>query len=294
MSLRTSFARSVPGPLRKVVRMAEHYVRRFREWGQCLREMRGASGRDTLILWASALAAPVTALIRLDGFEPPVLLADVAVRVPGTGEFHLRRGTDDIIHVLNAREPHVRRVLEEWLRPGDVFVDAGANIGYFSMIARARVGASGWVIAVEMMPQTAARLRLHGEINAADLTLVENALSDKEGDTVTATSSAQKFGQASISIGESDARTISIAVKTVTLEGVLSGVEHVRLVKMDLEGAEFLALSGAGAALDRIDAIVFENNSNDPRITDLLASRGFAVSGLSGHDYLAQRVPISK
>ena len=295
MSLRTSLARSVPAPLRKAVRMAEHYARRHREWVQILGEMRGATKRDSALLWASALACPVTALTRLDGFEPPVLLGDIAVHCVGTGTFYPRKGTDDIIHILNAREPHVRSALEDWLRPGDVFVDAGANIGYFSIIAARVVGVHGRVIAVEMMPQTAARLRLHTEANAAGtVTIIENALSDRAGDTVTATRSPQKHGQASITIGNSSDRTISVTVKTVTLEAVLTDIPRVRLIKMDLEGAEFLALSGAGAALDRIDAIVFENNSEDSRIPDLLASRGFTVSGLSGHDYLAQRVPISK
>ncbi len=61
-------------------------------------------------------------------------------------------------------------------------------------------------------------------------------------------------------------------------------------MKMDLEGAEALALAGAYGALDRIDAIVFENNARDPRIARLLGARGFTIRELDHPDYIAERV----
>ncbi|MBO0835121.1 MAG: hypothetical protein J2P28_06320, partial [Actinobacteria bacterium] len=53
--------------------------------------------------------------------------------------------------MLERREyqPHVRRVFEHYCEPGMTVVDAGANIGYFSLLASRAVGARGRVIAIE-------------------------------------------------------------------------------------------------------------------------------------------------
>lgn len=294
VSIRASLAARTPGFVRKSVRMAEHYARRHLEWAHVLREMRGLTVRDRLVIGGSALLAPLTSLRRLDGFEPPLPLADIMVDAKGVGRFALRSGTDDIIHVLSAREPAVRKVIEDYLQPGDVFIDAGANIGFFSVMAQQQVGPSGQVIAFEMMPQTADRLRQHFAMNALpSARIIENALSDTDGDVVIATSSASKFGQASISAefsGDS-ARTIRHEVKTVTLDSALADIGAIALIKMDLEGAEYGALQGAHAVLQRTAAIVFENNADDRRIPDLLTNMGFIVEDLDGKDYLARRMP---
>jgi FkbM family methyltransferase len=252
--------------------------------------MRGATARDTQVLWTSALIAPFTALRKLDGFEPPMLLADVDVEVTGVGRFRLRGGTDDIITILPSREPHVREVVESYLRPGDTFVDAGANLGFYSVVARARVGPEGRIFAVEMMPETAAVLReqlARNEIHNA--TVVQRALSDGSGAEITATAHAYKHGQASIVRQVQPEGGRIEHVRTIRLDEVLSNVEEIALIKMDLEGAEYRALRGTEGVLDRVRSIIFENNSNDTRIDDLLAAAGFRVSHLSGHDYLAVR-----
>ena len=293
LSFRARMAAHTPSFVRKTVRMAEHYARRHVEWFNVLREMRGLLLRDKMVLGGSALLAPITSLRRLDGFEPPLPLADIHVEAKGVGRFAVRHGTDDIIHVLSAREPAVRKAIEDNLTRGDIFIDAGANIGFFSVLAQNLVGPRGAVIAFEMMPQTAAQLHHHFAINALpSARIIENALSDKDGETLVATSSASKFGQASIAQAFSDdaTRTIRHEVKTVTLDTALADVGDIALIKMDLEGAEFGALSGATKVLQRTRAIIFENNAEDRRIPDLLAAAGFEVEHLDGSDYLARRI----
>ncbi|MXO91354.1 FkbM family methyltransferase [Pontixanthobacter aquaemixtae] len=228
----------------------------------------------------------------MDGFEPPHLLGDLSAKIRGVGQFALRAGTDDIIHVLSARERAVRNVLEQRLRPGDVFVDAGANIGFFSVIASNLVGESGQVIAFEMMPETAARLRHHFAINdLPSAKIFERALFDKDGETITATSSAQKFGQASVSpeFQAEPGRTIRHDVPTVRLDTALADIGDIALMKMDLEGAELGALLGAKDVLARCAAVIFENNSKDERVVGLLRSAGFSIRHLGGREHLAYR-----
>lgn len=292
MSFRQKIAARTPTFVRKGVRMAEHYAHRHVEWSQVLREMSGVSARDKLILGASALAAPFTSLRRLDGFEPPLPFADLTINTKGVGQFSIRAGTDDITHVLSAREHAVREVLEENLQPGDTFIDAGANIGFFSVVAHNLVGYRGQIIAFEMMPETAKRLRQHFTVNGlSSARIVEKALFDKDGDTITATSSSQKFGQASISeeFQNEPERTIHHTVETVRLDTALSDIGDIKLMKMDLEGAELGALNGAMKVLGRTQAIIFENNSKDQRVEELLSQLGFSIRYLGGREYLASR-----
>lgn len=285
--IRSRIAANTPGFVRKAVRMAEHYGRRQVEWLQVLREMRGASPADRATLYGSALLAPLTALPRLDGFAPPRLLRDAQL-VAGGLQFRIRRGTDDIIHILAAREPQVCGAIDKLLREGDVFVDAGANIGFYSLIGSRKVGPAGRVYAVEMVPLTLAQLRDHLALNAAgNVTVIDRALADRDDQSMRVHIPPGKFGQASILDG--DSTTAAGEVLTITLDRALAGSGPIRLIKMDLEGAEFMALSGATQVLGRTHAVIYESNSRDPRIAALLEGMGFAVQPIGGHDYLAIR-----
>ncbi len=81
-------------------------------------------------------------------------------------------------------EPYETELLLSLLRPGGVFVDVGANIGYFSVLAAARVGATGVVVAVEPDPDNCRLLRRSLAHNALErqVQVVEGALSDREGE----------------------------------------------------------------------------------------------------------------
>ena len=275
--------------------MFEHYWRRLIVWTQVVLQMRGITARDHILLITSAACAPFTSLARLDGFSSPHLLGDIDIEVADIGQFSLRAGTDDIIHVLKAREPKVLSAIVRLLREGDCFVDAGANIGFYSVIANRIVGPLGMVVAFEMMPPTATRLRETLRRNAAsNVKIVEKALSERDGGTVVAKSAPDKFGQASIVAGPNDGtRTVQYNVQTITLDTELFDVGPIRLIKMDLEGAEYLALCGANAVLARTEYILLESNSRDGRIFKLLEAAGFSIEVLDGYDYLATRSGIN-
>src|SRR6185436_6075060 len=50
---------------------------------------------------------------------------------------------------MGAFEPKETALATRWLRPGMTFVDVGANVGYFTLLAASRVGPSGRVHAIE-------------------------------------------------------------------------------------------------------------------------------------------------
>src|SRR6185312_15602233 len=62
-------------------------------------------------------------------------------------------------------EPDISRLIASCLQPGDTFIDIGANIGYFSLMAAKLVGPAGQVYAIEPWPPTLKILRHNIQLN---------------------------------------------------------------------------------------------------------------------------------
>ena len=294
LRVRTFFKRILPAPIRRVLRAPITYGQRLGRWGIVLVQIRGCSVRDEMKLLASALAAPFVCWRDLDRWQDPILLFDTQVRVSGIGNFFLRRRTDDLYHVLPHREQALIAALHAQLRPGDFFVDAGANIGIYTVLASRLVGGNGRVLAIEMMPETAAILRRHIECNACCNTrIVEQALADRTGDAVTARVVAGHHGQASIVRTDYDGSVSESTVHTTTLDALLADGGPIRLIKMDLEGAEHRAVQGASEVLDRTHALIFEDWSvvaqSSASVQSILQSRGFGLRRIDGRNWIALR-----
>lgn len=86
----------------------------------------------------------------------------------------------DSLHRYGHIEPAVSRVLIEWLRPGMVFVDVGAQYGYYGLLAEHLVRPGGTVVAFEPARTTQDLLRrnLAGRSN---MRIESSALGDREG-----------------------------------------------------------------------------------------------------------------
>jgi len=137
-----------------------------------------------------------------------------------------------------------------FLRPGDTFVDVGANVGFYSLLASSVNGGSP-VLALEPHPLASQRLR-------------ENALLNSFGNIrVRAAAAGQEVGSADLTLNLVDQNRIStgladsgttVTVPVVTLDAELAdqklNTTHVRLVKVDTEGFEASVLSGAHSLLD--------------------------------------------
>jgi FkbM family methyltransferase len=79
-------------------------------------------------------------------------------------------------------EPFLTRFVLDTLRSGDTFVDLGANIGYYSLLASRRVSESGRVYSIEASPSIFERLKENiARNNVANITAIHAIVSDKEG-----------------------------------------------------------------------------------------------------------------
>lgn len=280
-------------PLRRAVRGTFNYVDRLATWGRILRAMRGEHAADRRTLLRSAAAAPLTAWGGFYRWRNPVLLNDVEVVVPELGQFRAHARSDELYLMLPHREAAVYAAVRALLRPGDRVIDAGANIGVFSVFAGRLVGPAGKVVAVEMMPRTLGRLRENLTRNHLAATVVEAALASRRGDHVVAALDPSLGGQATLALAHTLPAPQQVTVLTRTLDDVvdetLPGNDDIALLKMDIEGAELDALAGAPRTLSRLRAIVFEQLDDDGAIAAAIAAHGFVVEQLDRHNYMARR-----
>jgi FkbM family methyltransferase len=281
-----NFKAFLPQPIRRPLGKLRAVVHRLVLWYQVAARIAGVSTADRVVLAKAVRRAPLTVWQGLDAWQFPMVDRDCTVVSKGVGRFRVRAATDDLFHVLPGQEPAVEAAVRDALRPGDVFVDAGSNIGYYTILASRLVGPQGQVIACEMMPETARILRNHVTMNnAGNVIVAEGALSDVPEQEIEASHPEGKFGQASIArIGQGR----RLAVRTLTLEAVLQDVSQVRIMKMDLEGAELGALHGLGNALHKVESIVFENKAA-PEVVTWLQANSFIVTRLDGNNALARR-----
>lgn len=269
------------------------YYRRLVAWRYIMREMEGLEETDRRALKRSKRRAPYASLLNGAYYSThwhPELIEDVRVQIQGVGRFHLRAHTDDIVHVMPSDERVIFQAVKEWLRPGDVFVDGGANIGFYSVLAAGLVGNEGRVCSVEMIPNTAAQMKKNIALNGLrNVRVVEHAISDQAGQTVQARLTHDLLGQATICPETGANHPDAIEVTTQTLDNILKDEPSIRLIKLDIEGVELEALKGAREVLRRTDALVVENWFGDPSLDAYIREVGFEITYLDPQNFLATR-----
>ena len=149
----------IPAPLRKCLGQLRAVQHRLLIWSRVATRITGFDSHSRQIMRGALLRAPLSVWRDLDEYQMPMLSESCRVISRGIGAFHIRPFTDDLQAVIPRRELQVERYIRKNLKRGDVFVDAGSNIGYYTILASRLVGTSGRVIACEMMPETAQSLR---------------------------------------------------------------------------------------------------------------------------------------
>jgi FkbM family methyltransferase len=158
------------------------------------------------------------------------------------------------VRVFGVWEPHLSAFITGRLRPGDIFVDVGANSGWYTLLAALRVGGRGQVVAVEPSTELVGRLRWQVERNGLDnVRVVQEAVSDHVGTVAVELGPAEHTG---LTRALREAWPGADAVACRPLPDMLTAEEwrRVRLVKIDVEGAEFAAVRGLSAALPSLPA----------------------------------------
>lgn len=147
------------------------------------------------------------------------------------------------VYLTGVYEPPTAHIISKLLSPGDTFIDVGANSGFFTLLASSQVGPTGRVLSFEPLPSMRQRLKDNIFLNSMNnVAVYEVALSNKVGDVTFFEGPQGHKGLSSLRpINEA---TTTLSVKTQTLDELVASTHRIRLVKIDVEGAEQLVLQG--------------------------------------------------
>ena len=191
-------------------------------------------------------------------------------------------------------EHETLHLLLRYLRPGDVFIDVGAHIGWFTIWASRFVGNQGSVYAFEPEPSNFDLLQKSIESNGCiNVVSQMSAVSDHSGDIAFYVNQDNDGGHALWDCGlhqfnqKTRETPISILVPCTTLDDFCQGRKtgKIRMVKIDTEGAEVSVLRGAKEMLSiwAIDYVICEVNNSGLELMG--SSYNEMIDFMSEHGY---------
>lgn len=185
-------------------------------------------------------------------------------------------------------EPEETAALRDRLRPGDVVYDIGANVGYFTLLAAQLVGPEGHVYAFEPNAEVLTKLRHHVQLNGLDnVTILNCALADRDGRAEFHAVRGANSGRSSLRREVDPDATTEVELCRLDTLVTEQGLRPPDLVKMDIEGAECLALRGMSETIVRqerlallvevSDRFLGELGSSERELLDLLETSGLGL-----------------
>jgi FkbM family methyltransferase len=158
-------------------------------------------------------------------------------------ELYLHDWVDQHIYATGNYEDMTAMTISALLNPGDTCIDVGANIGFFSLLMAKCVGVDGSVLAFEPSPQTRGKLLYNIKLNqVTHVTVREEAVANVDGESLF-------FGGSEDHSGIANLRPLQLSntsyeVRTCKLTSCIPETMKPQLIKIDIEGAEHLALQG--------------------------------------------------
>jgi FkbM family methyltransferase len=156
---------------------------------------------------------------------------------------------------LGTYEPDLQTAIREFVKPGMVVFDVGANIGYITLLLADAAGANGHVYAFEALPDNLKRLKENISINNLEnrITVISAAVADRSDTMRFLVGPSGGMGKLENSAGRRDVDyPESIEVQSICLDDFVPIDEQFSpdVIKIDIEGGEILALNGMHRILD--------------------------------------------
>jgi FkbM family methyltransferase len=252
--------------------------------------VKGAMSERWLERRASAfLHSHRRALILQKRITRPARAAALPILVGAGRGLRVRFGDSALTRAVSRLEPQVEDALLAILRPGDVFYDIGANVGWYSMLAARAVGSSGKVVAFEPSVSNAALLQQNVAVNGlANVTAIPAAVTDRDGWATFLDNGslegrldkddddAQAARRAARGRKSHGTRPVPVPVLALDTWIAETGQAPPSVVKIDVEGAEIGALRGMGETLRSAGpTLIIELHATRTAVADLLDEAGY-------------------
>ena len=197
---------------------------------------------------------------------------------------HEGKTIDDTIMNLGFWEPDMSKLIRKNLRKWDVFLDIGANIGYFSLLASSIVGNEGEVLAFEPSSKNFAELQKNIALNNfSNISAIRHAVSNTATTKNLFYNPTNPGGSSLVENLHSGKEGESI--ETIVLDDFL-GEKKIDFIKMDIEGYEYFAILGMKKILSQNNLkMIFEYS---PTFYEKLYPTDFAEKSVEMLDILAE------
>jgi len=186
-------------------------------------------------------------------------------------------------------EPAESLLIDHLLKPGDIAVDIGANVGLHMVRMASLVGPSGRVYCFEPNPKCFRRLENNVSLNGfTNVHCFPVALASHSGSTTLFVNA--DGGNATLVKDPENKSTDDAQVKVSTLNEVLAG-KRVHFIKVDIEGYELDALRGGEDIIKKYQPLMMCEYSEYyarllryewRRVTDYFKSRGYRIYSING------------
>jgi FkbM family methyltransferase len=160
------------------------------------------------------------------------------------------------IYLTGRWEPVVTKYIRKYLKPSDVFIDCGANIGYYTLIASRIVGLNGKVFSIEASDRIYKRMVRNLHLNGCrNVVAIHAAASGEEGELSTYLAPEWNLGHSTTveTLAYKEGMVFETKVRANTLENLVgsSNLRAARIIKLDVEGAERTVLAPLFKSLDQ-------------------------------------------
>ena len=187
--------------------------------------------------------------------------------VPRDGVFRLQNGLVMELHMGDYIERSLyfdcfeflcRKIIVSFLHDNCIFVDIGANVGYYSLLVNAKTKHSR-IFSFEPNPETAKKFKRNIELSSAQrIEVFSFALSDRDGVATLYCPMNETHGLTSMRNQGWGNEAYEYSVSTKILDNVLpNDIDHIDLIKIDVERAELFVFLGGSETIKRFKPAIF-------------------------------------
>lgn len=242
-----------------------------------------AAARRTGLRGAARAAVRVVDAVLLRVRRPPL-----TAHVDGATIRGFLRHRSFLAEAMRPRETYAE-LFQRLLQKGMTVVDGGAHVGLYTVLAARVVGPTGFVIALEPDLYNLAALRVNVDrAGGANVEVVPEALADAAG-TARFYETRSTIGSSLIERDDAGVRV----VRTTSIDLLLRGREvSALLVKLNIEGAEPLALAGMRDVLSHVEPVAIFIEVNPPLLEAAGADVGTLVGDLRAQGFAVEYVDL--
>ncbi len=206
--------------------------------------------RFLFYIWAKSLIAPGIIHSLVDKYAHLLNEKNLSQTLLGANKVqcNLKDHVQSRIYFFKAYEPIEAYLLLMLIKEDSVFIDAGANVGFYSLVTSTKLSSNGHVFAFEPVPSN--RKQLNQNIKLSDnkkITVVERGLWFEKDTLSFSLDETHKNNHGSFTAASNLQTTLQVPAHVDTLDHLANqlGIKKIDYIKMDIEGSELFALQGA-------------------------------------------------